>query len=65
MRNNRNLLWILTVFFFCQFAWSQMKTVSGKVTDVQGAPIPGVNVLVQGTSKGTATDFEGNYSIET
>ncbi|MBO0355073.1 TonB-dependent receptor [Muricauda ruestringensis] len=38
-------------------------TVNGKVVDNAGTPIPGVSILVQGTSKGTTTDFDGNYSI--
>lgn len=38
-------------------------TVSGNVTDESGAPLPGVNILLLGTSKGTQTDFDGNYSI--
>ncbi|MFH6603698.1 SusC/RagA family TonB-linked outer membrane protein [Maribacter algicola] len=43
---------------------AQTKTVSGTVTDSDGGPLPGVNVLVQGTTNGTQTDFDGNYSIE-
>ncbi len=40
------------------------KTVSGKVTDVlDGMPLPGVNILVKGTTLGTVTDFDGNYTI--
>lgn len=39
------------------------QTVSGTVTGDDG-PLPGVNVLVKGTSNGTATDFDGNYTIE-
>ena len=42
---------------------AQQKTVSGQVTDQQGIPLPGVNVIVQGTQNGTQTDFDGNYSI--
>lgn len=38
--------------------------VKGKVTDETGAPIPGVNVLLQGTSSGVATDFDGIYEIQ-
>lgn len=38
-------------------------TVNGKITDNAGTPIPGVSILVKGTSKGTTTDFDGNYSI--
>lgn len=37
--------------------------VSGTVTDTNGTPIPGVSVLEQNTTNGTATDFDGNYSI--
>lgn len=37
--------------------------VSGKVTDNKGEPLPGVNVNVQGTTIGTVTNMEGNYSI--
>ena len=37
--------------------------ITGKVTDETGESIPGVNVLVKGTSTGAITDLEGNYSI--
>ncbi|MDQ2656586.1 MAG: TonB-dependent receptor [Bacteroidota bacterium] len=59
----RYLLVLLSVL--CAFtAWSQERLVSGTVTSAEdGLPIPGVNVIVQGTTKGTATDAEGNYSI--
>ncbi|MCM4156915.1 TonB-dependent receptor [Gramella sp. AN32] len=43
--------------------WAQSK-VSGIVTDSQDIPIPGVNVIIKGTSIGTATDFDGNYEIQ-
>lgn len=39
-------------------------TVSGTVTDGDGVPLPGVNILVQGSTVGTQTDFDGNYTIE-
>ena len=38
--------------------------VSGTVTDEKGMPLPGVNVYVEGTTTGTQTDFDGNYSLE-
>ena len=38
--------------------------ISGKVTSVEGDPIPGVNVVVKGTSIGTVTDIDGNYRID-
>ncbi|GAB5475692.1 MAG: SusC/RagA family TonB-linked outer membrane protein [Maribacter sp.] len=44
---------------------AQSKTLSGTVTDANdGSPLPGVNVLVQGTTSGTQTDFDGNFNID-
>ena len=45
-----------------QFAVAQ-STVTGNVIDDQGVPLPGATVLEIGTSNGTTTDFDGNYSI--
>lgn len=46
-------------------AFGQSRRITGKVTDpTDGSAIPGVNIIVTGTSKGTATDVEGMYSIE-
>lgn len=39
------------------------QTVTGTVTDDLGAPLPGANVVVKGTTNGTQTDFDGNYTI--
>ncbi len=39
------------------------RTVTGEITDATGAPLPGVTVVVKGTTKGTVTDFDGNYTI--
>lgn len=45
-------------------AWSQSKTVTGKVTSADdGTAIPGVNILEKGTNNGTVTDVDGTYSI--
>ena len=38
-------------------------TISGKVTDSSGASLPGVTVVIKGTSKGTITDVDGNYTL--
>ncbi|MEB8330328.1 TonB-dependent receptor [Flavobacteriaceae bacterium KMM 6897] len=48
--------------FLC-FALTKAQTVSGTVSDADGAPLPGANVLVKGTTNGTQTDFDGNFSI--
>lgn len=39
-------------------------TIRGKVHDADGEPLPGVNVIIKGTSKGIQTDFDGEFSIE-
>lgn len=44
--------------------WAQT-TVTGTVTDLDNLPLPGTSVVEQGTSNGTTTDFDGNFSIET
>ena len=38
-------------------------TVKGHVTDATGQPLPGANVIIVGTSTGTITDFDGNYTL--
>ncbi len=55
---------ILSILFllFSGLFYAQT-TVSGNITDNEGVPIPGVAVVIQGTSQGTTTDFDGNYSI--
>ncbi len=60
-----NLTQLLTSFMMLLFVFSfaQEKTVSGKVTDQNGAPLPGVSVLVVGTTTGTQSDFDGLYTI--
>lgn len=39
------------------------QTITGTVTDKDGSPIPGVSIQEKGTSNGTSTDFDGNFSI--
>ena len=41
----------------------RQKTVSGKVTDSSGASLPGVSVVIKGTSTGNITDFDGKYTL--
>ncbi|MBB6462760.1 SusC/RagA family TonB-linked outer membrane protein [Flammeovirga kamogawensis] len=45
-------------------AYGQEQNVTGTVTDA-GAPLPGVTVIVKGTTQGTITDLDGNYSLNT
>ncbi|WP_050700076.1 TonB-dependent receptor [Dysgonomonas sp. BGC7] len=41
----------------------QEKNIMGTVTDDKGEPLPGVSVVIKGTTKGTMTDLDGNYTI--
>lgn len=44
-------------------AWGQDVAIHGRVVDNSGAPLPGVNVVVEGTTIGTVTDMDGNYTL--
>jgi TonB-linked SusC/RagA family outer membrane protein len=46
-----------------QLTFAQEKTISGTVSDNSGLPLPGVNIIVKGTSNGTQSDFDGNYTV--
>ncbi len=41
----------------------QQRNISGRITDESGQSLPGVTVVIKGTSQGTVSDFEGNYSL--
>ena len=58
----RILTWILFFFLSTTIAFAQ-KTISGTVSDAQGQGMPGVNVIVKGTSAGTTSDATGKYNI--
>lgn len=55
----------LTLFLalIVQFTFAQQKTISGVVSDNSGLPLPGVNIIIKGTTQGTQTDFDGKFSI--
>ncbi|WKN45208.1 SusC/RagA family TonB-linked outer membrane protein [Tunicatimonas pelagia] len=59
--------WLLTSAFFALFALgaiAQGRIISGKVTSEEGGdPLPGVNVILKGTTQGTVTDIEGDFSL--
>ena len=60
MKLLKQLLFVSAVLFSSAM-FSQ--TVSGTVTGDEG-PLPGVNVIVKGTSNGASTDFDGNYTLD-
>jgi len=60
----RKLLLLSIAFALSTALLAQERTVTGNVSSAdEGIGLPGVNVLIQGTTQGTTTDVEGNYSI--
>jgi len=59
--------YILGLFFIVSIVTghAQSITISGVVSDKDGSEMPGVNVIVNGTSNGVTTDINGKYSIST
>src|SRR5699024_11779304 len=61
------LLTLLTVFVVdtnARNSEKQQETITGTITDAEtGQKLPGVNILVKGTTTGTSTDAEGNYEL--
>ncbi|MEN8202175.1 MAG: SusC/RagA family TonB-linked outer membrane protein [Bacteroidota bacterium] len=66
----RNSAWrksgILALFLFgfaISLTYAQQRTVTGQVSSEEEGTIPGVNIVIQGTTTGAVTDVDGNYSI--
>ncbi|MFD1316413.1 SusC/RagA family TonB-linked outer membrane protein [Namhaeicola litoreus] len=69
MKDNFFKKHLMKVSFFIFFLLSisiqaQLVTVKGKVTELDGIGLPGVNIIQKGTSNGVVTDLGGNYSIQ-
>lgn len=63
MRTKFSGILTLLLAFVVQLTFAQEKTISGTVSDNSGLPLPGVNIIVKGTSNGTQSDFDGNYTV--
>ncbi|AWX43897.1 TonB-dependent receptor SusC [Flagellimonas maritima] len=63
MKSKLTLMLTPLLVLCMSFSFGQEKTISGNVTDQNGLPLPGVSVVVVGTTSGTQTDFDGNYTI--
>jgi len=60
----KKFLLVCFSFAFVLSAWAQDRVVSGKVTASEdGSALPGVNVVLKGTTNGTVTDTDGNYKL--
>jgi len=63
MRSKFKWIFTLLLALTVQFSFAQEKTITGVVSDASG-PLPGVNVVVKGTTKGVSTGFDGSYSVK-
>lgn len=63
MRSKFKWIFTLCLALSMQFAFAQEKTVTGVVSDESG-PLPGANIVIKSTKKGTQTDVDGKYSLK-
>jgi len=63
MKTKFNRILTLLLALVVQISFAQEKIVSGTVSDNSGA-LPGVSILIKGTTTGTETDFNGKYSLK-
>ena len=54
---------IMAIVLSTSHLWAQQRTITGKVTDDKGAPIPSASIVVKGTNLGTTTGSDGSFSI--
>ena len=59
-----NTFKLLCLLFLLPLSVLSQNPISGSVLDEKGIPIPGVNILIENTQRGTTTDFDGNYTID-
>jgi len=56
-------IFVILIIASAMIAFTESRTITGRVTDDQGNPLAGVNVSVKGAPTGTITDLKGNYHI--
>ena len=61
--NLKKRIILVMVTLFTITIYAQSYQVTGKVTDADNQPLPGVSITIEGTSRGTSTDFNGTYTI--
>ncbi|HEX2968959.1 MAG TPA: TonB-dependent receptor [Bacteroidales bacterium] len=60
----RSLLFLLVLGFTASVSFGQGKTIKGVVSSQDEGPLPGVNIVIQGTQQGTMTGPDGSYTIQ-
>ncbi len=58
-----NCLMLMAFFFSVSIAFAQNKQIDGTISDEGGVPLPGATVIVKGSNNGTATDFDGKFTL--
>ena len=61
--NQKKQLFLMLLSLFTMVVYAQSYQVTGTVSDSENQPLPGVSVTIEGTSRGTSTDFNGEYTI--
>ncbi|MCY1720778.1 TonB-dependent receptor [Prolixibacteraceae bacterium Z1-6] len=65
IRKNLKVVLFLVALLSYSMSYAQVKTITGKITDADnGEPLPGVTIVVKGTTQGTITNFDGDYTID-
>ena len=54
---------LTSIFFLLGLVAYTQQSISGIVTDESGVPLPGASIIIAGSSVGTSTDFDGNFTI--
>src|SRR5688500_3081036 len=54
---------VSVLMLYCMFALAQTRTVTGKVVDAGGDPVPFATIKIKGKDAGTSADLSGNFSI--
>jgi iron complex outermembrane receptor protein len=62
MKKRRLIIMLLTFLLSIPTAWAQVK-ISGKILDTDNSTLPGANILEKGTTNGTSSDIDGNFSL--
>ena len=60
----KKFLIMLLAFLFIGNSYAQERNVSGTIIDESGAPLPGVNIVIKGTTTGIVTDISGKFNIK-
>lgn len=63
MKKTTLMLFVCLVVFVCTLQAQAQNLITGSVTDAKGEELPGVNIVLKGTTKGTITSYDGKYSI--